>query len=1008
MQLNSLPLHLGVLGVLLTGSALFAATTAPEDRLIIADFEDVGTWRAREISGVPPEGWFSGTISLSSSNKEQRRGNYVGELDYLFGGKPPYEISLEREKMSRPSAFIHAIEFEAKSNGTDVALAFDLEDSNGRRFRSTKLPLQGESWKTYRLDINAQTMPRFSEIQFPAVLRKIYFTSTQPGAGRIFIDDLRLIGRVSRAQKISIFPVYQGISYAPEKPVELTYRLRNAATEKIDTTVTIKSNDVRGGEERQQSQKISLPATGETEVTFKIGTLPIGSYTVRITVDGGEIKASYFDLFGVFTPNDKRLNKKPMWFGLQDSTTWQGESENALHREWMKKLGVDLIRVGIAGLWTEPVRDQPLNPALATMLQQLGDAGLDTYLLYSDAVPTWTMTPHVWRKPPTDWAAFDEHIGHLGTYLAAIPSVKYLEMWNEPDLDFYKGNLEDYIKMLKSFSVNFKATSPNIKLVSGGLTVLHPAEKKGFSKAVVQQAALCDVTGFHNHGPVSSYIERQKMVEGWLKESGIDHPIANTEAGARSYYDDLNGALAQAIALVQKITYAKSRPTTEFYTWYLLQDYWDMDSKADDSLGLVTSDNRAKPSFLAYNELIHRLANTEPQGEVTLHPDLISYCFKRTEDGKLVYVCWPKQGRASARVWIKATGPYIRSDIFGREEKLATDKGSLFVPIGQLPLYLQSTKADDKLQSESPGMADFTVPESLFLTNSKTDVLPVQLHNRSKTTSSYIVTLLDETGIASGTQKIELESQKDATLSIPVTFPVPENYQLRNSLVKIQVDGAAPREVQLPVELRSPYPIMRVNSADQVSNAPTLVLSKAEDVRELAFDPFIPQWRGPDDLSMKARLAHDGKTLFLQFDVTDSQHVQNNPVSEMWKGDSVQMALTDPQGKMTEITLGLTKNGPAVFCDESPTASLKGAWTVPVKITREGKITTYRAEIPLKNFGITFANARLPLRLALVLNNNNGQGRIRYMQWFSGLATNKDIEAFGYATLETATTSTGR
>lgn len=105
-------------------------------------------------------------------------------------------------------------------------------------------------------------------------------------------------------------------------------------------------------------------------------------------------------------------------------------------------------------------------------------------------------------------------------------------------------------------------------------------------------------------------------MEQWHKEAGLDNKtICNTETGERSSYDPI-GRASQAVTLVKKFVFAKSNPKTEFYMWFFtLQDYWDMDADADDSFGLVTSDNRAKPSFIACNNLIAQLANTTPVGE---------------------------------------------------------------------------------------------------------------------------------------------------------------------------------------------------------------------------------------------------------------------------------------------------------------------------------------------------------------------------------------------------------
>ena len=56
--------------------------------------------------------------------------------------------------------------------------------------------------------------------------------------------------------------------------------------------------------------------------------------------------------------------------------------------------------------------------------------------------------------------------------------------------------------------------------------------------------------------------------------------------------------------------------------------------------------------------------------------------------------------------------------------------------------------------------------------------------------------------------------------------------------------------------------------------------------------------------------------------------------------------------------------------------------------------------MPLADLGLSFAGKPVPFRLAFVLNNNDGQGRVRFMQWFAGMAYHKNPDEFGFAVLE--------
>jgi len=964
-----------------------------QDTSVLEDFEDVGTWRARPARGVPPEAWFSGNLYLASSDLEKRNGQWVGELRYLFAGENgPFRLSLEREKASRTSGFLKAISFDANGKGTDCSLSFEIEDATRATFQTASVPLSGSGWQTYRLDLDAKTVPGFSKVRFPAVVRRIFLTKATPGAGSIFVDDLRVEGRVSDASKLVIHPVYDGLAHAPGEPVKLAYRVRNASSSEQSVDALLKVSDVRGGVAKEFRQTFSVAGAGEAVISFDAGRLPVGSYAGKLSLSSGKLRSEYLDFFGAFVPNNARLNNAPMWFGVQDLTTWQGEAETALHLEWMKQLGIDIARVGIVGPFLHPSRGPIRNEPLAEMLRGLDKAGIMVNFLYTDAVPEWTQNPVKWRNPPTDWAAFEEHGGQVGQFLSGFPNVKYFEFWNEPDVEFFHGTLADYLAMLKSFGAGFRPAAPGIKLSCAGLTVKHPAEKPGLSKGVIQHPELYDVAAFHSHGSAADYAERFDMVSQWLAEVGEKRPIANTESGYRSGYD-LPGALTQAIMLTQKITEARSHPNTEFFIWFTLQDYWDMDRNADDSLGLVTSDNRAKPSFVAYNELIRRLANTEPVGRVALSPDLAAYAFRKT-DGKRVYVCWPEAGRSTARAWVNSAGAYTVIDLFGHERELAPGGSPALLSVGRLPVYLQASQPDDDLHPVAAGESFFEVPETV--TAEKNSALRIRLSNIWKDPVQFNVVVKTEQGEEIGKKVASVKPGAIADEAVALSCPVAADFKTASANVQIAVSGGASQEVTVPFEIRSPYPVVRTLDA-----APVITLDKIQDVIELAYDPFRPAWRGADDLSVAARFAHDGEALLLRFDVTDATHTQNEKDSEMWKGDSVQLGILNPDGKLTELTFGLLANGaPAVWCSIADQPGKKGIWKIPFTEKREGRKTLYEARVPLADLGLSYSGKPVPFRLAFVLNNNDGEGRVRFMQWFGGMAYHKNPNEFGFAVLE--------
>ncbi|MBC2602904.1 sugar-binding protein [Puniceicoccus vermicola] len=963
------------------------------DRLVIEDFEDVGTWRARPLEGMPPEAWFSGNTYLAASREQVSSGDYSGELRYWFAGdEGPYLMSLEREKASRKSAFIDEIGFQANTMGQSLGLAFQIEDSRGNFFYTKEIGLDSADWQEYSLPLNGDTVPDFKSLRFPAVVRKLMLSKESPGRGVIYIDDLAITGRLSRANRLEIRPVLRPLASEPGEPIRLDYRILNASSSEQTGELKLAFGEVRGGASNQLETSFTVAPHDETVASFVLPSMPLGAYRGHLLAKTGKLETRYLDFFAVFEPNGGRINREPMWFAVQDFSSWQGPAENALHIEWMQELGIDLVRLMAIGDWLEVREGEISAQDYKRMMDDLGEAGLDVFLLYADAVPGWTQDQFVWRQPPDDYEAFGEHARRLGTYFSQVPNLKYFEFWNEPDLEFFHGDLEDYQKMLSTFYRNFKDTAPDIPVISGGLTVIHPAEKEGFSEGVIKSTSSYDIAGFHNHGSVYDYATRNELVEAWLDEVGENRKIANTEAGSRSQYD-LQGALAQAVTLVQKITYAKSRESSEFYAWFTLQDYWDMDRKADDSLGLVTSDNRPKPSFVAYNELIRRLANTTPEGQIDLGPNVTAYVFRKTEDGRYVYVAWPMIGRGSARFWVGAEGDYQRVDMFGASETLATSEGAQMVSLKNEPIYLVAIDTDDPLVPSTNDDALLVVPE--YVVGRGDLSIPVEISNRWEESIECRIEVFSPEGELIQERVEQISSVMGREVEVPLGEDLWKPFGGEVFSVKVTLSGPVEKSVTFPVEIRQPY---LINPEGEPLE--TIRLDQAGDVHDLFYDPFRAQWGGADDLSLEARISHDGDQLLFDIEVTDSEYVEAWDASKLWMADSVQVGIMTEGGDQTELTFGRVDGEAIIWSDIAREDELKGRWPDEegkISIEQNGDTTRYKVSVSLASLGIDRDAGTQTIRMAMVLNNNNGEGRVRVMKWHDGIAERKDPDAYGHA-----------
>ena len=141
-----------------------------------------------------------------------------------------------------------------------------------------------------------------------------------------------------------------------------------------------------------------------------------------------------------------------------------------------------------------------------------------------------------------------------------------------------------------------------------------------------------------------------------------------------------------------------------------------------------------------------------------------------------------------------------------------------------------------------------------------------------------------------------------------------------------------------------------------------------------------------------------GCHLLLSVDVADDRHVMNSLPENGWRDDSIQIAFSSLDGKYTELTLSGRDGKGAAYAHIAYQEDLKGIWKVPVSVIHRNGITRYRAELPLAKLGILNRSVTL-FRFAFLVNENDGKGRIRWMEWMGGIGRAKNPDEFGWGVL---------
>ena len=98
------------------------------------------------------------------------------------------------------------------------------------------------------------------------------------------------------------------------------------------------------------------------------------------------------------------------------------------------------------------------------------------------------------------------------------------------------------------------------------------------------------------------------------------------------------------------------------------------------------------------------------------------------------------------------------------------------------------------------------------------------------------------------------------------------------------------------------------------------------------------------------------------------------------------------KGAFTEVTL--SEHG--VWRHIAPVPETVGKWDIPFRFQRNKTKSIYELSLPIRELGVEKGF----FRFAFLVNENDGLGRIRWMEWASGIGRAKNPDQFGWAFLE--------
>ncbi|MCK6491121.1 MAG: beta-galactosidase, partial [Planctomycetes bacterium] len=498
-------------------------------------------------------------------------------------------------------------------------------------------------------------------------------------------------------------------------------------------------------------------------------------------------------------------------------------------------------------------------------------------------------------------------------YVAAMATryrgrIRLYEMWNEPDLGFWRGTTDQYLGLLRTAAEEIRRADPAALVMTGGFaTVLEHAGRARNpdlqQRVLAEAGAAFDLHALHQHG---GFDEFRRAIAGELARLRAalpgPRPLWFNETAISS---SGIGEQAQAATLVKKLAWAKATGAVG-YTWYdLRNDGWDAHD-GEHNFGLLRRDFQPKAAFAAWREAVRRLQGLRPAGVLAERPGLVAPRFAGA-DGQLA-VWWNEGAEAVVEPLPLRCGAAgaRQADLMGAVQDLPAVDGWVVVQPGDQPQYLLLPAAGVEVGEALVrlGAGEAGAPVEVALANPLARPLGIALSWQGPAGDATATVALAPGGRAQ--QRIELP-------------PLPATAREQTQAVRWQAVGLPWRgSVRRTLAV-----VHRLAATPPDGRAPDWVLDRGEAVVDLCRnDPTRAGkgWRGADDLSARVWAWQADEALRLRIEVRDDRHRPAATAADAWRGDGVQVGLQLPGQK------GYWELGAALAGDGSV---LRSCWSRP-------------------------------------------------------------------------------
>jgi Carbohydrate family 9 binding domain-like/Beta-galactosidase len=673
--------------------------------------------------------------------------------------------------------------------------------------------------------------------------------------------------------------------------------------------------------------------------------------------------------------------------------------------ELMAALGIDIVRNDLywgqiqpdGGTWDYHRFDNYL-----TALESHG-IEVDAVLGYS---PQWAST----AEAGSSYEIWANKAPRLDAYLAYVRKsverykgrMRYWEIWNEPDIAFWKSSTEEYLQLFSAASREIKQTNPQALVLNGGFAMVSRAPNPDFLEVFPKAAdkSNWDIWVYHDYLTFADMFVRNDLSRRLSQSAGLSLPVWVNETGYLSMWP--GEERTEAITLVKKYAMAPALGIAA-YLWYDLRDDGLDANDPEHHFGLVHNNYQPKPAYPAYQRVIRELAGRRFVARLTDVPDgtyAVVYAGEGA-DAEHVMVLWREGKGRTTPLWVSCAGSVNWAcDVMGNDVNTVPYAAGAIVSVGDAPIYVH-LRSNELTAQVRPVVS---LPERLVLIPDVPGELAIQVSNPTAVEARLSLSLRsDMSQVRLTPAEADLTIAPGQTATYRARAEQKAGEPAAYGKIKVQLtDRESKKTLYATVAAATAMPVPHLTSpsATQIpaGEGLRLILDSRESIHNLfEADPTANmKWGGAQDLSATARLACDASGLLVEVVAQDDVHCQESRGEKIWSGDCLQVAIDASESGRDYLEAGI-----ALLADgtgdgwiyHKPTASKitlgqMGA-QFPALVSREGTYTTYRLKVPWASLGLASAPAA-GFRFSFIVNDNDGKGRKQWVQLTPGIGETKD------------------